>query len=153
MNRHVKPTGPQGPSGEEQLYEHTRRIAKRIDGEGAVHFRFSALLTIHRRPENLAIAAECCLDALGNPECHWFPLANGDLVVIATRETTGALDAAIAQVRTLFSEDPIEPEAFSRTFMLDREFAECFDTVGALLRDDTARKAEGATAPPRCSNH
>ncbi|MBM4409617.1 MAG: hypothetical protein FJ038_13710, partial [Chloroflexi bacterium] len=134
-------SGPNGAIEEEiALRDAIRRVEVDRKDRYAIHVHLSQLRQQYRQPHYMRIAAQAFDPLVLNHDATLYTLANFDMVLLCRGVPVEAIDAPLAKVRTLFSEDPL---TFGDVGSLDDRFTTWYDlslpsdfeTFHALVED------------------
>lgn len=95
------------PSQETMLADLVQRLGRLRAGRIAIHLHFSKLSSAYNRERYLRIATDSFAALVSGFEGHLFQLANGDVFFIAKDVTLTILEASVARIQNLFSQDPL----------------------------------------------
>ncbi|MBX6322949.1 MAG: EAL domain-containing protein [Rhodospirillaceae bacterium] len=137
---------------EPALLDYVQRLHRFRKGRRAVHVRFSRLRPQNRLEPQLRIAATSFDRLIRTYESSLFRLHNGDMMLVIKGAAAAEIDAVIAQLRCLFSEDPAvntpdgEPEAFIAWYDVETGYERLL-AVCQALEDERRQAATGRSAP------
>lgn len=123
---------------EPALLDYVQRLDRFRKGRRAVHVRFSRLRPHNRLEQQLRIAATSFDRLIRKYESSLFRLHNGDMMLVVKDAAGPEIDAVIAQLRCLFSDDPAvntpdgEPGAFIAWYDVETGYDRLLEICQAL---------------------
>lgn len=126
MNRLLRMTGSSGQ--EPMLLDYVQRLDRFRKDRRAVHVHFSRLRPHHRGEHQMRLAPTTFDRLTRAHESSVFRLCNGDAVLIVRGASPAEIEAVVAQLRCLFSDDPAvntpdgEANAFITRYNLERDY-------------------------------
>lgn len=151
---------------EQALLNHIKRLERSGGDSFAVQVHLSKLITFQRLPECLAVVRAMMAREAKKYDASLFSLFNNDLFVVYPRQALDKIDAALARVSQvlsddpLFSDDAVGQQEFCSYFNLGTQFGDLLDRVQSLVQARTekdhlarsSRNPDGAGKPLDLSN-
>lgn len=129
------------PTQELMLLDLIQRLERLRSGRIAIHLHLSRLSRAYNRDQYLRIATDSFALYVSGFEGQLFPLECGDLFFVAKDATRTLLEAAVARIQQLFSQDPmIQPHSlqgdsgFCTWYVLTDDYDKLLGKVQELLR-------------------
>ncbi len=131
----------QQPSMQEQaLLNHIKRLERSGGEYVAVQIHLSKLVTFQRLPECNGVIGTMMARTAKKQDASLFSLFNKDIFVVYSRQAMTQIDAALARVRQVLSDDPFfanGPQAeqeFCTYFDLSDQFGDLVERVESLVQ-------------------
>jgi EAL domain-containing protein (putative c-di-GMP-specific phosphodiesterase class I) len=138
---------PTTTSQEYLLLDYAQRIERHREGRRAVHIHLSELNAHNRREHHIRIAKSTFEELVKQFDGQIFHLQNTDIVFVCRGATLSAIDAAVNQLRVLFSDDPLshgleegEDDPFCTYFSLERQFPKFLAVAEGVYEDEQKRQ-------------
>lgn len=125
---------------EKYLLNTLERIAKNSSGYAVLYISVSKLRPKHRHPKFLKILEKFFDSVVGETKGAFFPMSNGDFVILGRDITQNMADDAVDKLRAGLSNDPIlhgrNRSEFATVFSFPEAFASFYAFVANLIESN-----------------